>query len=195
MRTHFRKIFPRLFFQLFYLSKPPWDSGITPPELVEFIQNHPPGRAIDLGCGTGTNVIALAQYGWQVRGVDFVPKAIRKGKSKARSAGAAVDLHVGDVTDPKFFEGEYDLILDIGCYHALSNEQRQAYRENLSNHLAPQGTYLLYSFTAEDEDSDRFTPKDLVAFEEIFDLDRREDNVDGTGPTSSWFWFKRKPEL
>jgi cyclopropane fatty-acyl-phospholipid synthase-like methyltransferase len=194
MRSLIRKIFPRLDFQLFYLGTPPWDSGITPPELMEFIESHPPGRAIDLGCGTGTNAITLAQHGWQVSGVDFVRKAIRKGKRKGWSAGVEVDLHIGDVTDPNFFESEYDLILDIGCYHSLSNEQRQAYRENLSKYLAPQGTYLLYSFTAEDENSSRFTPKDLVAFEAIFDLNRREDNVDGTGPASSWFWFKRKAE-
>src|SRR5689334_21905005 len=49
----------RLSFNLWYFRNPPWDSGISPPELLEFIQTHPAGKAIDLGCGTGTNVITL----------------------------------------------------------------------------------------------------------------------------------------
>ena len=136
MRSIIRKFFPRLFFRLFYMGTPPWDSGITPPELEEFIQNHPPGRVIDLGCGTGTNVITLAHHGWQVSGVDFVPKAIHHARRKARLSGVDADFHVGDVTDPKFFHGDYDLILDIGCYHVLTPEQRQKYRDNLRQHLA-----------------------------------------------------------
>jgi cyclopropane fatty-acyl-phospholipid synthase-like methyltransferase len=192
MAIFIRKIFPRLFFRLFYLSNPPWDSGITPPELEEFIATHPPGRAIDLGCGTGTNAITLAGHGWQVRGVDFVPKAIRKGQRKARQTGLQVDLQIGDVTDNRFFEGEYDLILDIGCFHTLSAEQRRSYRENLSRHLAADGTYLLYAFIAEDSGSSRVSSQDLAAFEEILTLSRREDGFDHGVRTSAWFWYRKK---
>ena len=38
----------RLSFNFWYFRKPPWDSGISPPELLEFIQTHPAGKAIDL---------------------------------------------------------------------------------------------------------------------------------------------------
>jgi cyclopropane fatty-acyl-phospholipid synthase-like methyltransferase len=194
MRAFIRKVFPRLFFRLFYLGTPPWDSGITPPELEEFIQTHPPGRAIDLGCGTGTNAITLAQHGWQVSGIDFVPKAIHQGRRKARHAGVDLNLHIGDVTDPKFFEGRYELILDIGCYHALSAEQRPAYQENLRTHLAPTGTYLLYTFTSEAPENNRFTPDDLTVFEEFLVLERRDDSFDRGSQASSWMWFQGKNE-
>ncbi len=71
-----------------YRGKPPWDTGQSPPELLAFIQHHPPGRALDIGCGTGTNVITLAQSGWQVWGIDFAPRAIAKARQKVTRIGA-----------------------------------------------------------------------------------------------------------
>jgi 2-polyprenyl-3-methyl-5-hydroxy-6-metoxy-1,4-benzoquinol methylase len=44
---------------------------------MKFIAETAPGKALDLGCGIGTNAITLAQYGWQATGIDFALKAIR----------------------------------------------------------------------------------------------------------------------
>ncbi len=68
-----------LFFRASYLfGFKPWDSGISPPELVATIEGAnalTPGKALDLGCGTGTNSVYLARHGWAATGVDFVPRA------------------------------------------------------------------------------------------------------------------------
>jgi hypothetical protein len=42
-----------------------------PTELMDFIQRHPIGRALDLDCGTGINVITYARREWQIAGLDF----------------------------------------------------------------------------------------------------------------------------
>ncbi|MCK7512216.1 MAG: methyltransferase domain-containing protein [Desulfobacterales bacterium] len=65
----------------YWRGNTPWDTNITPPEVMEFIAETPPGRALDLGCGTGTNAIALARHGWQATGVDFAPKAVHKARA------------------------------------------------------------------------------------------------------------------
>ena len=45
----------KLFFEWRYLvGRAPWDTGVSPPELLSFIDTHTAGRAIDLGCGTGS---------------------------------------------------------------------------------------------------------------------------------------------
>ena len=55
-------------FNLIYLRQPPWDTGVSPPEVIEVIEGGviTPGRAIDLGFGTGTNAIYLARHGFTV---------------------------------------------------------------------------------------------------------------------------------
>ena len=107
----------RLLFELQYrFSKPPWDSGVTPPEVVALIEGGmiPPGRALDLGCGTGTNSIYLARHGFSTVGVDYSPRAIATAREKARRAGVAVDWYVADATRLNFLNPPFDFVLDLG---------------------------------------------------------------------------------
>ena len=137
----------KTFFALqYWLKDPPWDTGITPPEVYRFLEEHPPGRALDLGCGTGTNVITLAEQGWQVAGIDFVPRAIRIARRKIRGKGLAnrLDFQVGNALSGDFYQGEYNLILDIGCFHGFSDADAGNYARNVSAHLAEAGSLLLY---------------------------------------------------
>lgn len=182
----------RLFFNLFYFRRPPWDTGVSPPELIAFIDSHPPGRALDLGCGTGTNAITLAQRGWQVIGVDFVGRAVRAARRKARQARVQVDFRVDDVTRLRGVSGPFDLVLDIGCLHSLSPRQKAAYIENLPRLLAPQGTFLLYAFLAPGEASQGsgLTPNDLALLSSRLRLAQRVDGVDRRERPSAWFTYQ-----
>jgi len=72
----------KLWFTRAYYKHPVWDTGTSPPELLSFIESHTPGKALDIGCGTGTNAITLAKSGWQVTGVDYVARAIRLAKKR-----------------------------------------------------------------------------------------------------------------
>jgi SAM-dependent methyltransferase len=183
----------RLRFWWLYLRRPPWDSGLTPPELHAFIVNHPAGRAIDLGCGTGTNVLTLAQNGWRVTGVDFVPKAIRSAKRKTQNVKAQIELHVGDVTDLHGITGPFNLALDIGCFHGIEN--KSAYLDELDRLLARGGHWLLYGFFKSDPplpgpglaatDLDRIQARG-------FSLLTRTDGFDRRDRPSAWFLFQKQ---
>ncbi len=48
--------------------------------LVEQIKSLPPGRALEIGCGTGGNAIWLAEQGWKVTAVDYSDVAIAKAR-------------------------------------------------------------------------------------------------------------------
>lgn len=138
----------RWFYRLRYLGRPPWDTGVTPPELVSVVEGGvvPPGRALDLGCGTGTNVMYLARHGFEAIGVDYVPRAIAQARRKAEEAGVEATFIVGDVTDLSFLEGPFDLVLDLGCFHGLSSEGKLGYAQGVSRLTRPGSLFLLYAW-------------------------------------------------
>jgi len=180
----------RILYQLWYYRKPPWDTGISPPELLEHLQNHHPGRALDLGCGTGTNVITLAQHGWQVTGVDFARRAIRMARRKARQAGVQVELHVGDVTRLEGVHPPFDLVLDMGCLHSLNAAGKSAYVKNLGRLLRPGGFYLLYSFVRpEDQTGMGLSSGDVEMLTRELRLVQRVDGYERGRLASAWFTF------
>ena len=80
----------RILFGLAYLTgNTPWDTGVTPPEVIRLVQSGElmPGRAVDLGCGTGLNAIYLVRHGWEVTGVDGAAAAIRRARGGGSRGG------------------------------------------------------------------------------------------------------------
>lgn len=185
----------KLFFTLqYWFNNPPWDTGVTPPELYRFIDENPPGRALDLGCGTGTNVITLAEHGWRASGVDFVPSAIRTARRKARRSGVQerIDFRVGDALSPDSFQGRYDLILDIGCFHSFPGQAVDRYGRNVSDHLKPGGSFLLYThLNLGPVGGHGATEASLTAVGEHLELVWREDGEE-SGRPSAWLEFRKR---
>ena len=186
-------ILHKLLFSIWYLQKPPWDTRQTPPEVQEFIKSHSPGRALDLGCGTGTNAITLAQNGWQVVAVDFVGRAIRTAIQKAQKARVAIDFQVNDVTKLSNISGYFDLILDIGCYHNLTPKGMIAYRSNINRLLGKHGTYLLYVFYKSEHSNSKsgVLEADIDAFSPPLALISRIDGLERDTRPSAWMQFQK----
>ena len=181
----------RIAFNLWYFRRPPWDSGITPPELFEFIQSHPAGRAIDLGCGTGTNIITLAKTGWQVTGIDFASRAIQIAKRKLKKENIKAQLLMGDVTNFKV-DSQFDLVLDIGCFHSLEN--KADYLTQLDKILAPNGFWLMYGFfnTESHLPAPGLVDADLSMISaRAFTLISRRNGFDKRERPSAWFLYQK----
>ncbi len=189
-----------LFNMLYLLGRTPWDTEITPPEVMALVEGGSiaPGRALDLGCGTGVNCIYLARRGWEAVGVDFSAVAIRRARRKARRAGANCRFYQADVTDLSFLDpgndGPFDLALDVGCLHNVPQENWERYAVELARLLRVGGLYLLYTFGAR---SDRPVPRGMSPdevrdlFTAAFAVERQEGGDDPTGPQSFWYWLRR----
>ncbi len=180
-------------FNLAYvLGQPRWDTQISPPELLRFIAENPPGRALDLGCGTGTNLLTLAQAGWQVTGLDYAWRAIALARRRLARAGYSADVRLGNVLDLHALDRPFDLVLDIGCFHGLSAEAKLAYRNNLQRLLADgSGTWLVFGFRNEPgEGGFGIAEEDIAAISRQLTLVAREDSLDHSHP-ATWLTFKK----
>lgn len=183
----------RILFTLWYLGRPPWDSGISPPELLAWLDGRPPGRAIDLGCGTGTNVVTLARLGWQVTGIDYAPLAIQKARRKLTAAGLAADLRVGDVTRLETLPDQvFDFALDLGCFHSLGLEEQGNYLAGLIRILSPGGQWLLYAFFRDGQAPPGLTGESVERILAAgFTLRNRQDGFDRRGRKSAYLAFEK----
>lgn len=147
-------------FRTFYtLGFTPWDGHALETSLQEFVEGNdalPPGSALDVGCGTGDASIYLAQHGWRVTGVDFVPKALDKARAKADAAGVTVDFLHADVThlSQAGINPGFQLIVDNGCFHTISGHDRDLYVEEITGAAAPGARLFMVAF----KPSGRFGP-------------------------------------
>lgn len=183
----------RFFERAYRRGRTPWDTGITPPEVVEEVSAMEAGRALDLGCGTGTNVLWLIRRGWTAVGVDFSSLAIESARRKADWTSGA-EFVEGDVTrlHEIAVEGPFDLVLDIGCFHSVPTRRRDEYVHEVAAVARPGARMMIYAFggwfrwpgstrTREPEIRRRFGG--------AFELDRV---VRGRQPAgSAWFYLRR----
>jgi SAM-dependent methyltransferase len=129
----------------------PWDTGVPPPELKQVVEGpdrRPPGKALDLGCGTGTNAIYMAQHGWDVTGVDFTPRAIDMAKAKVAAADVKPRIILGDVTrlDELKVGTGFSLVFDLGCLHSIPGRRRDAYARGVTAVTTPGADFLVFGF-------------------------------------------------
>jgi SAM-dependent methyltransferase len=188
----------KTFYNLWYrYGTPPW-VGSARSELVRLVEQGvlaPPGRAIDLGCGTGANSIYLAQQGFSVTGVDFAPAALDKARASAHAAGVDVNFVQDDFTRLNRVEGPFDLLVDYGSFDDLGPSSRAAYVRAVVPLARPGARFLLWCFEWEPKLWERaamallpngnltLRPGEVHrAFSEAFDIER----IAGESGLSTW---------
>jgi SAM-dependent methyltransferase len=164
-----------------------------------------PGRALDIGCGAGTDSVFLARAGWEVTSLDFMPKALAYTGQRAAEAGVTVRLVEADITEWQP-DGPYDLVLDHGLLHNMDPVRYPAYRERVLKALAGvagmpveqhevpvvgQGNGRMGPNRVSREDIQKFFAPELQ--ERFFAREEYEDLPDlvGGGMSQAYYWFRR----
>jgi len=118
-----------------YETTPSWELGTADPVLVRTLDHRGvagPGRALDVGCGTGDNAIELARRGFEVTAIDLAERPLVQAREKAHAAGLPVGLRRADIT--RFDDqAPFDLIVDRGLLMSLFGERtRRSYASALT---------------------------------------------------------------
>jgi SAM-dependent methyltransferase len=136
---------------LYRVGFTPWDQDHVPAELSTLVEGPTalaPGRALDVGCGTGTQAVYLAKHGWRVTGVDAVERALAQARRRSDENGVEVRWVTGDVASLSTLglDDGFSLVHDRGCFHDLSPAARDGYAQGVSELTAPGATLLLLAF-------------------------------------------------
>lgn len=186
-------------------SQLPWSHAEPTLFLAELCQQRPAGRALDIGCGSGTDSVYLAQRGWSVTALDFVPKALEYTTQRAAQAGVSVTPVVADITEWEV-PAPFDLVLDHGLLHNMDPVRYPAYRERLIRAVAEHGDFVLLHWhpsqpgqpngevgprrRSRDEIKTFFAPEFQERFfarEEFEDLPK----MVGGSMSQAYYWFRR----
>lgn len=193
MRYNFSMNFLKwIFFEIKYFGRPPWDTHVSPPELLEFLQNHPPGNALDLGCGTGTNILTMAHKGWKVTGIDFSLQAVYRARKVIRKQKFDAQVYWSDVTKINWLSEQFDFLLDIGCFHGIPVLDKEKYHQQINRLLVSNGTLLLYGHCAAEGQIDHgISPEDINRFQHYLRLEKIVYGQDHGTRSSVWITLQK----
>src|SRR5262245_21982695 len=130
-----------------------YDAGLAGTPLFDidqaFVEAYcpQPGRLLDLGCGTGRLLVAMAQRGWWVLGVDLSPEMLRVAGDKSMSAGVTVHRLRANLTElDGLAEGSFEcaacLFSTLGM--VLGAAQRRRVVGHAFRVLRPGGRFILH---------------------------------------------------
>ncbi|MGC4116812.1 MAG: class I SAM-dependent methyltransferase [Myxococcales bacterium] len=125
-------------------SELPWDSGVVDVHLAGVLERHgiEPGKALEVGCGTGTNTLWLAQHGFKMTGMDIAQQAIAKAEAKVAAAGVKCRLLVGDFLADEVPGAPYRFVYDRGVFHVFETRaMRSRFASRVARLLRPKGVW------------------------------------------------------
>jgi SAM-dependent methyltransferase len=109
------------------------------------------GRALDLGCGDGKNLIFLERLGWHVDAVDISGLALAAAQRRLATEHMRLrgKLWRADAVHVKVHPESYDLVIAYGLYHCLDDERVLALQAVVSSCLRPGGLFAFAAFNDE----------------------------------------------
>lgn len=158
----------------------PWYEKNLDLDMVDEIKFLKKGIFLDLGTGPGTQAIELAKNGFKVTGSDVSPSAIEKAKVPTSNVNFVID----NILNSKFESESFDYILDRGCFHVLSSNERITYLNQIKRILKKNGIIFLKCMSKneknipDDKGPHKFYKEEIINyFENDFDITKSKDTV------------------
>jgi methyl halide transferase len=115
-----------------------------------------PGRALVPGCGSGNDARLLAEFGFDVTGVDLSELALSRARALTEDAGHTIRFEQRNLLDLPDDYGPFDLVFEHTCFCAIAPDLRDLYVDAVADVLAPGGRLLGLFFVFEREEGPPF---------------------------------------
>ena len=181
----------------------PWEIHRPDYNLINTVQNTPiaPCNALDIGCGTGNNIIWLQQQGFNAIGVDNNKIAIENARNKAKEAQIDCPLYILDFFNNTIPGAPFDFVFDRGCFHHfLEHKKLNEFAQKTSLLLNKGGFWLTLTGNC-DETREGPGPPQLSAgqiinaaepYFEILSLVSGHFDTDQAIPAKNWICLMKK---
>jgi SAM-dependent methyltransferase len=181
-------------------GQPPWDTGEPEPLLVEFVTSGgvAPAPALEIGAGTGTNAIWLAEHGFDVLGIDVSPLAIERADVKMEGRALRCRFAALDFLAAPPPGGPFHFAFDRGCFHVFDEpDERQQFAAQVAAALAPGGLWLSMSGSTEGPPREvgppRRSAREVVrAIEPVLEIVELRSAEFRDHGAKAWFCLSRK---
>src|SRR5665213_2423272 len=100
-----------------------------------------PARIADIGCGTGSVSLLLAEAGHRVFGLDISPAMVARAREKFATSGYSADILVGDAAAPPWTPGSFEVVITRHVLWAMPDPDAALIR--WLDLLAPGGILIL----------------------------------------------------
>ena len=142
---------PEFWDKRYRANRMPWDLGRIPAALGVYLAASPAtGRVLIPGCGSGYEVRAFAEAGWQVCAIDFSLAAVERARCVLGNLASCVAL--GDFFEHPFEAGSFDLVYERTFLCSLPPERWQAYAARVEDLLAPAGRLVGIFFYGQNDE-------------------------------------------
>lgn len=183
----------------------PWDIGRPDFNLTDMVTEKPirDCKALEIGCGTGSNAVWLAQQNFSVTATDVSEIAIQKAKERASDAGVKCVFLVSDFLNDEIPGAPFGFVFDRGCFHSFdSDEERKQLAENVAFHLEKEGLWLSLVGSTDGPPREVGPPqrsaRDIVIavepYFEILSLSSSHFDSESLEPPRNWVCLMRKRE-
>ena len=168
--------------------------------LVEFVTSGrvQPTQTLEIGAGTGTNAVWLAERGFEVLGIDVAPLAVEQAIAKSKDRELRCHFVTLDILASSPPQGPFDFVFDRGCFHVFDEaEERASCAAKVAAALAPGGLWLSLIGSTEGEAREVGPPRRSareisLAIEPVLEIvELRAAEFRGHG-APAWFCLSRR---
>ena len=141
MENNFDSTHPDFWNGRYAAGKTPWDFGGVPAALKSFLaRSSASGRVLIPGCGSGYEVQAFHEAGYDVTAIDFSPAAVDQARKVLGALAKKVIL--GDFFTDDFGRNSFDLIYERTFLCSMPPSRWPDYTNRMAALLSPEGKLI-----------------------------------------------------